>query len=118
MHRSIISRKISNSFYVRITGKWKQVKIRRFEYETVEVNVYVAFILICFARHRLVLRHVSVFKRKKRFGLFASLLHERYTTEATTTQRDVTNVPRDTGHSVHFVHVRAYSYKLERGTKI
>lgn len=95
MYRSIISRKMSSSFYVRITGKWKQAKIRRFKHKTIEVNVYVAFILIRFARHRLALRHVSVFERKKRFDLLASLLHERYTTEATTTQRDATNVPRD-----------------------
>lgn len=101
---------MSSSFYVRITGKWKQAKIRRFEHKTVEVNVYVAFILIRFARHRLS-RYVTFrySKEKKRFGLLASLLHERYTTEATTTQRDATNVPRDAGRSVHFVHVRACS---------
>lgn len=114
-HRAIIWRKISSSFYIRITGKWKRAKIRRFEYETVRGQCIrgVHSDSPCASSFG-VTSHVSRYsKEKSGFGLLASLLHERYTTDVTTTQRDATQ--RTTrrwtlgSHSCMFVHTRINS---------
>lgn len=113
---------MSSSFYVRITGKWKQAKIRRFEHKTVEVNVYVAFILIRFARHRLS-RYVTFRYSKEKSD---SVYLQACCTSVTQRRQRRRNATQPTYHatpdarftSCMFVHVRAYSYKFERGKKI
>lgn len=106
---------MSSSFYIRITGKWKRAKIRRFEYETVRGQCIrgVHSDSPCASSFG-VTSHVSRYsKEKSGFGLLASLLHERYTTDVTTTQRDATQ--RTTrrwtlgSHSCMFVHTRINS---------